>query len=730
MPVLLYLAAPVVDEPNEEQPHVPDLDPSLPVCFAGQEAAWREAMPFAPWRLYPDGEGVEQSCLSLFYLERLLTPYINFSELEDMWVVDCDTPGPDFYARLFKGLRSHFEVVSAIYDSEHDFLQKLADFHDVREARCAKFLLIEHGEMLELEPETRPYDAKARWVHHTPWCTSKGLFNEDGKFMGGSAGIACMLGPRAHANRTNPASLSASVATIFHDAFSQKASNITLAPEAMAGQIVKWFAGFRWPVELLQSVAENSDLAGEALLFTSYENGSRAERSELLDREFHRVMALLPTVRELCRGTFTKKARPVLSLLLDPLGIEQPPLLEQWLQLNSVLRTGGYLSATEDIPSGNKALQAKVYAIISEVNAEKKTKAVKASGASSKVLEVGGLVATDGIYDDASSDSFNSLRKDPALKSLVRKLDQYTPGENKLEVLQLLLKSRLCGVVRWACGALKTLDAVDPIFSAHDASKMMSFTSDSFDRLGVVLGHAVTRSEWEKKPRLKAYKLANSTVLHLLLGKWSEIDFEQLLVLNVDRCRAGEELSATDMAFARPAAQRMTNLSHTERLVAPLCALMEAIGYTGQALADTKNSVAAVAAKLVKSHRLAEANLVGNATVLSRTQEFALAAIKEAGEAWELFFCTQSAFAPFPTSWLPSESSCHERLDSAIKSANTMGDWAADLPEVMDKILKGEGTRKALKDTPTGETLPSPLSNESALCHSKQLCSWGFHPVC
>jgi hypothetical protein len=527
--------------------------------------------------------------------------------------------------------------------------------------------------------------------------------------MGGVAGIAYFLGPRTGSDRSDKESRATSVATIIHDAFFQQHGDVHLDGGHEALQILDWFSKIRYPKEFLVEMPSSRMATTELLQICCYSKGPNATRSDITDRVFDRVLAVAPSLQELCLGVNHSDARQLLDLLLGVFDVTVPPLLSSWLHINCELKDSGRLAMVQDLGSGKGSLLAKVLRIGEDIRSEKKM--VKDSQGS--FMSPG---ATDAFQSGASRESLSSLRKDPAVSRLAAELARLSPGVDDTQILELYMTSRLGGVVRYAAGCIDTtqMAGVNEVFLTHSSAKMHTFSESHLEPMARYLALFVTKPEHIATPRIKQFTFSVKFVKQLLLGQWQDIDWGMRLLEDVREFRAGRGRHR-DLDSSRPPSAWYKDLQELDDMVEPFCRLMMALGFRESDVVERENSPTALIGQVRDTFEFIRRNPLCRADVEEANDIFVHQAFKEAGGAWLKFFGTKAAHAPFPDTWLPLSSECQASVVVAKHAALTLGDWAAALPEacanmgMIKRPASSSGARPAGKKIKPSGTLP-PLS--------------------
>ena len=229
-----------------------------------------------------------------------------------------------------------------------------------------------------------------------------------------------------------------------------------------------------------------------------------------------------------------------------------------------------------------------------------------------------------------------------------------------------------------------------------------------------VPGGAVVAPLVERYARLEGFTLPRDVVVALVWGRWSRIDFEQVLVLNVARVRSGHE----PLAVARPRDQWFAQADLLSDMVKPMEALLEAVGYKGPL---KPNSFFAAAERISEAFRFSRFNTATSADVQAKATEALHLALADASESWVLYFHDPAPDAPFPSSFMPESSRCFVALDATTKTSDLAVDMAAEVPRFMQAL--GMAAAQPAPQPPQG--LPPPAKKKKVASPAPAAASVG-----
>jgi hypothetical protein len=681
------VAAPTAGDPPDVSLVV---DPAH-VRFAGSTKVVRDATPFLAWKTSGTRKSPSAD-LPLHLFEALLLPLLTFEEEAADCLFLTHAISPEFLRRAFLQLLTDgFKLQE--YTSYQDFL---ADAQRARAAtQVAARFVVSIGDLWQLEPaDTDP--GELQWLAVTCW---KHWLPDSATDMAITAFFVSLFGARAHArSRESPDGRFKLLCSQFQASFIKFNDSVAL-PAAFAGPLIAgWLIAVPWPQELLALVTSDQMAFQEMRIVLVSSAGTALQRSSLLRKYLSRALPNLPGLASFLDGSVKASDTDLLLPLLQRLKLESGhPSWPDLMALEEALLVR--MDLCDSVPAASHAPQLRLTLLLEDFAAEQRTLNLKPQANVSGAGDQDALLMLSAIPADHSS-SLNLLRRSKGLLDLVARLLllESQGALTRSVVLKLAFESRISAVVRFMTGVLTSLD-LHPVFANLSAVRLTKFKKDAqaLSPLGLYLGQAVIESVRSVLPeshhRLSDFSLHHTTVFNLLMGNWQLIDFEQVLVINVSLARGGKPQKAD----SRKKEVWFTNESTLSDLVAPMTALLAALGYSSDPAAA--NSFAAIASEVVKAFRLARMNDDCAASVPIKAVEAMHKAMADSAQGWALYFLDTSPCACFPPSVLPESSNCFQRLQSAMKTSNMMVDLVADgLEDILENIL---ARKRGLAPTPT-----------------------------
>lgn len=168
---------------------------------------------------------------------------------------------------------------------------------------------------------------------------------------------------------------------------------------------------------------------------------------------------------------------------------------------------------------------------------------------------------------------------------------------------------------------------------------------------------------------------------NILLGKWKMVDFEQVLVTNVNAVEAGARVDT--LPDARKRALWFTDEFLFMDLLAPFSDLLLALGYDSD---SGHSSFSGFVSRMRKHMQFARQHKALAADVNAAVVEAMHQAIAEASEGWVQYFLSTSPAAPFPFSFISEDSDVYSHVSRKIKVARKAVDLQAEVPRFLEAL--------------------------------------------
>jgi hypothetical protein len=483
-----------------------------------------------------------------------------------------------------------------------------------------------------------------------------------------------------------------------------KLSDSADLPGAFRGpQVADWLISVDWPEELSVLPITASEALSEWRRFKTFATGLQAQQSSLLLAVLRRGTFALPHLDAFFSGApmqgTTASSPELLRQLLSRLHMEaKDPRWSDFVVLDAALED--MLEIIHAVPDSEDAPLMRLHLLLEDLDAAARTS--RGTARDSLPLEMtakGDDAQILSVVPSSFSDRMNTLRRSAKLRKLILKFENIlswdSPSRNRL--FKAAFTSRISSVAKFMSGVLTVLDLGD-VFSRLASFRISKLKKDvCLDPLCKYLGAAVVASRVERYPKLSNFTLAHDVVIALLWGRWSKIDFEQVLVLDVAQVRCG----AKQLGSGRARNIWFTESDLMSDLVRPMEALLSALGYKGP---SHPNSFSSVSEQVSDAFRFARFNTATSADVQAKATASVHLAVSDAAESWVLYYQDPAPDAPFPSSFLPESSNCFAALAATTKTSDMAVDMQAEVPLFL-KALAAAGQAVPVQTAPPSQNV-------------------------
>lgn len=694
----IALEPPIAAAPTDP-PRVEDYADHLPMKFFSSQLVWVAALPFLPW----EPELVVAPALptfyliSLFALEALVVPLIaDCRRLDRAALIEGFILKPKFIATLFRALRrasmqlSPMASAAVFHGRVRKIIDDLSDETVLELAPADLWATVSRG--------ASAYAGSAKWFSSATWYRASQVPN-------GWAVLGLLfdlMGNRAHKNRHKDGDRVQVIAAVIGSAFDNSLNSLPLPASLIGNQVLAWFAQLQWPRTLYAPVDSVDQAAEELIRAVRYEASLPEAKSNILLEVFSRILHSCPHIQALVGLADATVCLPILQPLFKELGLPSNPTLEDYRRVDKKLNVSpsNLVQLVDEVGAEEDDLEQrvrlKVGAILQELDA---TARLDKHPNSASLIELTRPTVFEGgdersllFPTDCSKQSMHALRRSQAAAKVVQaleaELDSDEPSRNK--VLGILLQSGISAFIRYALGTLKKLEVFDIMYQVEPYTLKYSGTTlkaEHLEPLGIYLGWHLTKHLHSKYPLLKSFRLGKECCKVLATGPWTDEDWEQRLLFDVDEWRMGRG-DKIDLGFRRDKELWFSDENTISDLVEPFTQLMHGISYPEEN--DAENSPAAVFEEACAGFKFARKNPPSKKSIRDKARRGCLNAIRDACDTYLTFISSDSAVAEFPVTWLPASSECMSPLADAMASTDKFIEFAAHLPEVAEKLLGKE----------------------------------------
>jgi hypothetical protein len=700
--VKLVAPATAGDPPDFEKVHLPPL-----LSFTGSTLALAQVAPWLTWDppCDPNSQIPAQATVPLYEVEAVILPVCSFSEPAQLLSPHDTCLSVPFIKRALIVLFRDGGLGTTEYGGYAEMASHLISVRAKIGAAADDAYVVDVCDLWTTSVPD-PQLASLGWLRATCWGDWK---SSDGSLLR-AARVLAMLGCRAMPKAPAPETSRMLVVSHQVDQTFCKMFDSAALPDSFRGpQVADWVTSIEWPDALSILPISDTEALSEWRRMKAFAAGSQAEQSSLLFSVLRRGMFALPQLESLFSGApayGTSASSPeILRQLMAKLKLEsKDPRWSDFVALDSALVEMAEI--IDSVPDSLDAPVSRLHLLLEDLDAAARTDRGTSKDSAPLVMSArGDDTQILSVVPSSYSQRMNALRRSSRLRLVVEKLEHLlgkkSPNRNRM--FKAAFKSQISSVAKFMAGILSSLD-LGPVFSSLASYKISKLKNDvCLDPLCKYLGGAVVAHLVERYSKLKGFTLARDVVVALLWGKWSRIDFEQVLVTDVARVRGG----VAPLTVARPRDQWFMRSDLISDLVRPMEALLVAIGYSGP---GEFNSFSAVAEQISEAFRFSRFTTATSEDVQAKATESLHLALSDAAESWVLYWHDPAPDAPFPASFLPESSCCFAGLEDTTKTS----DFAVDLAATVPRFMRALGAAAQLVPAPAASPAAAPAAPPAA----------------